>query len=109
MANKESLLRRMSAKLEKLDGQIAKLQSGLDGKGEQVRARYAEEYAKLKAERESLARQMGTLKEAGAEALRELRSGLEKGYKELGKSLNQAWKRLRKEKSAEPPPPPEGA
>jgi uncharacterized protein YukE len=109
MAKKESLLRRMAANLKKLDSRMAELHSGLEGKGEQVRARYAEEYAKLKAERESLERQMGTLKEAGAEALKELRSGLEKGSKELGKALNQAWKRFRKEKDVEPPASPGGA
>lgn len=96
----------MAAKLEKLAGQIAKLQSGLEGKGEQVCARYDEEYAKLKADRESLASQIGALKEAGAETLKELRSRLEEGYNELGKSLNQTWKRFRKEKDAEPPTSP---
>jgi chromosome segregation ATPase len=109
MANKESVMRRMAAKLEKLDTRMADLHSGLESKGEQVRARYAEEYTKLKAERESLERQMGTLKEAGAEALKDLRSGLEKGSKELGKALNQAWKHFRKEKDVEPPASPGGA
>jgi hypothetical protein len=46
---------------------------------------------------------MKTFKEAGAEAWKDLRSGLEKGYKELNKALGGAWKHLRKEKGTEPP------
>jgi hypothetical protein len=103
MANKESVLRRMAAKLEKLDARLAELRSGLENKGEQVRGRYVEEQAKLRAERESLERQMSTMKEAGAEAWKDLRSGLEKGYKQLNKAMDEAWKHLRKEKDVEPP------
>jgi chromosome segregation ATPase len=103
MANKESVLRGMAAKLEKLDARLAQLHSGLESKGEQVRGRYSEELAKLKVERESLERQMSNIKEAGAEAWKDLRSGLQKGYKELNKAMGQAWKHLRKEKNVEPP------
>jgi chromosome segregation ATPase len=103
MANKESVLRGMAAKLEKLDARLAQLHSGLESKGEQVRGRYGEELAKLKAERESLQRQMSNIKEAGAEAWKDMRSGLEKGYKELNKAMDGAWKHFRKEKNVEPP------
>jgi chromosome segregation ATPase len=103
MANKENVLRQMAAKLEKLDARLKELGSGLEGSREQVRARYNEEYAKLKAQRESIERQMNTLKEAGVEALKQLRSGLGKGFRELKKSLGQARKRFSKEKDVEPP------
>ena len=103
MANKESVLRRTAAKLEKLDARLAELRSGLESKGEQVRGRYGEEQAKLKAERDSLERQMGAMKEAGVEAWKDLRSGLEKGYKELNKAMDGAWRHLRMQKDVEPP------
>jgi len=103
MANKESVLRRMAARLEKLDARLAELRSGLESKGEQVLGRYGEEHAKLKAERESLERQMSNMKEAGAEAWKDVRSGLEKGYKELNKAMDGAWKHLRQAKDVEPP------
>jgi len=109
MASKESLLRRMAAKLQKLDERMGELRTGLEGSREQVRARYNEELAKLKAEREALEKQMNALKEAGAEALKELRSGLLKGYKELHKALDGAWKHFRRDKKSEPPSPEGGS
>jgi chromosome segregation ATPase len=109
MANKETVLRQMAAKLEKLDERLKELRTGLDAKGEQARARYSEEYAKLKDERQALQGKMNTLKEAGAEAWKDLRSGLQKGFKDLSKSLGQARKRFHKEKDVEPPAGASGA
>ena len=103
MANKESVLRRMAAKLEKLDARLMKLRSGIESKGEQVRGRYGEEHARLKAERDSLERQISAMKDAGVEAWLDLRTGLEKSYKELNKAMDGAWRHLRMQKDVEPP------
>ena len=96
MANKESVLRQMSGKLERLDARLAEMRSDVERKSEQVRGRFSEEQAKLRAERESLDRQADAMKKAGADAWKDLSSGLEKGYKDLSKAVDRARKDFRK-------------
>jgi hypothetical protein len=96
MANKESTLSQMAAKLESLDARLVEMRSDVEGKGEQVRGRFSEEQAKLRAQRESLERQADAMKKAGADAWKDLGSGLEKGYKDLSKAVDRARKDFRK-------------
>ena len=90
MSTQEAYQQKFEAKLKEADAQIDKLAAQAEGAQADAKLQYQEQVKSLREKRDEIGRQISALNKSGAEAAKDLQSGVENAWNELATSLKSA-------------------
>jgi chromosome segregation ATPase len=95
MGSTDASERKMEARLEEIDAEIAKLKAKAKGAEADAEIEYEKHLSELRERREEVSERLARLKDAGDDAAGDLRTGLEDAWRALGEALDKAKSRFR--------------
>lgn len=90
MSTQEAVQQKFEAKLKEADAQIDKLAAQAENAQADTRLQYEEQVKALRSKRDEIGQRISKLNQSGADAAREVQSGVENAWNEFATSLKSA-------------------
>lgn len=90
MSDRDLYIKKMKAKLDEWNADIAKLEAKADGAEADMKIKYNEKITVLKGQREEAAAKLMELRNASEDAWEEIKAGLENAWDSLDKAVKSA-------------------
>lgn len=95
MTVEEAYAKKVEARLEELDAEIAMMKAKAKGAEADAQLEYTRHLSELRKKREEAGRKLKDLREAGEGAMDDLQAGMENAWKELKNAVDQAKTRFK--------------
>ena len=95
MTNREAYIKKMKAKLDEWNADIAKIEAKAESAEADLKIKYNQKIDELKQQREKATTQLHELQNSGDEAWEDIKAGLDKAWDSLGNAVNSALSRFK--------------
>ncbi len=95
MEDRKTYIDKMAAKLKEWDAEIQKLEAKADEVQADAKAEYRQQIEDLRNQKKDVQQKLNEIQQAGEDAWEELKTGLEKSWKILSDSVNNAIAKLK--------------
>ena len=95
MSNREAYVKKMKAKLDEWDADIAKIEAKAEYAEANMKIKYNEKIDELKQQRKEATSKLHELQSAGDEAWEDIKTGLDSAWDSLGKAVSSALSRFK--------------
>ena len=95
MSDRDAYIKKMKAKLDEWNADIAKLEAKADGAVADMKIDYNEKIDALKEQREEAKVKLGELQNASEEAWKDLKAGMENSWNSLGEAVKSALSKFK--------------
>ena len=95
MESRDAYVKKMQAKLDEWNADIAKLEAKAQGAKADAQAGYNQQIENLKSKREEAAGKLKEMQSAGDDAWEDLKAGIEMAWDSLGSAVTSAFSRFK--------------
>lgn len=95
MSNRDAYIKKMKAKLDGWNADIAKIEAKAESAEADMEIKYNQKIDELKQQREKATAQLDELQNSGDEAWEDIKAGLDNAWESLGNAVNSALSRFK--------------